>query len=69
MASIPNFAGMIEMIEKASGGQVSGELVFGLAPPPAQMDLIQDGVADIAIIFHGYQRSLCGNKAYRTSRI
>ena len=49
------FAGMIEMIEKASGGQVSGELVFGLAPPPAQMDLIQDGVADIAIIFHGYQ--------------
>ena len=49
------FAGLVEMMEEATDGQVTGELVFGLAPPPAQMDLIQDGAADIAIIFHGYQ--------------
>ncbi|MCE8518099.1 TRAP transporter substrate-binding protein [Ruegeria pomeroyi] len=49
------FAGLIGMMEEATDGQVSGELVFGLAPPPAQMDLIQDGAADMAIIFHGYQ--------------
>ena len=49
------FAGLISMMEEATDGQVSGELVFGLAPPPAQMDLILDGAADIAIIFHGYQ--------------
>ena len=49
------FAGLIEMMEKATDGEVTGELVFGLAPPPAQMDLILDGAADIGIIFHGYQ--------------
>lgn len=49
------FAGLIRMMEEATGGKVTGELKFGLAPPPAQMDLILDGAADIAIIFHGYQ--------------
>lgn len=49
------FSGLISMMEEATGGEVSGELVFGLAPPPAQMDLILDGAADMAIIFHGYQ--------------
>jgi len=49
------FAGLIKMMEEATDGKVSGELVFGLAPPPAQMDLVQDGAADIGIIFHGYQ--------------
>ncbi len=49
------FAGLIKDMEEATGGEVTGELVFGLAPPPAQMDLILDGAADIAIIFHGYQ--------------
>ncbi|QBF30501.1 TRAP transporter substrate-binding protein [Thalassococcus sp. S3] len=49
------FGGMIEMIEAATDGRVTGELVSGLAPPPAQSDLILDGAADIAIIFHGYQ--------------
>ncbi|MBY5932733.1 TRAP transporter substrate-binding protein [Tateyamaria omphalii] len=49
------FAGLVEMMEDATGGAVTGELIFGLAPPPAQMDLILDGAADIAIIFHGYQ--------------
>ncbi|ERP90750.1 C4-dicarboxylate ABC transporter substrate-binding protein [Labrenzia sp. C1B10] len=49
------FANLINMMEEATGGEVSGELVFGLAPPPAQMDLVLDGAADMAIIFHGYQ--------------
>lgn len=49
------FGGLTKMMEEATDGKVSGELVFGLAPPPAQMDLILDGAADIAVIFHGYQ--------------
>ncbi len=49
------FAGLIEMMEQATDGQVTAEIKFGLAPPPAQMDLIMDGAADISIIFHGYQ--------------
>lgn len=49
------FAGLVDMMEDATDGKVTGELVFGLAPPPAQMDLILDGAADVAIIFHGYQ--------------
>ncbi len=49
------FEGLIDMMEKATNGEVTGELKFGLAPPPAQMDLITDGAADISIIFHGYQ--------------
>ena len=49
------FGGLIEMMEEATGGAVSGELVSGLAPPPAQTDLILDGAADVAVIFHGYQ--------------
>ncbi|PIE10378.1 MAG: C4-dicarboxylate ABC transporter substrate-binding protein [Rhodobacterales bacterium] len=49
------FAGLVEMMEDATGGEVTGELKFGLAPPPAQMDLVMDGAADMAIIFHGYQ--------------
>lgn len=49
------FSGLITMMEEATAGEVSGELVFGLAPPPAQMDLVLDGAADMAIIFHGYQ--------------
>ncbi|MEO0389777.1 MAG: TRAP transporter substrate-binding protein [Pseudomonadota bacterium] len=49
------FPGLISMMEEATDGAVSGEIVFGLAPPPAQMDLVLDGAADIAFIFHGYQ--------------
>ena len=49
------FAGLVKMMEEATDGQVTGELKHGLAPPPAQMDLVQDGAADMAIIFHGYQ--------------
>lgn len=49
------FGGLITMMEEATDGAVSGELISGLAPPPAQMDLILDGAADMAVIFHGYQ--------------
>ncbi|MDJ0630590.1 MAG: TRAP transporter substrate-binding protein [Rhodobacter sp.] len=45
----------VEMVEEATDGRVTAELKLGIAPPPAQMDLIQDGAADLSIIFHGYQ--------------
>ncbi len=47
--------GLVDMMEEATDGQVTGELKMGLAPPPAQMDLVMDGAADMTIIFHGYQ--------------
>jgi len=47
--------GLVDMMEEATDGKVSGEIKLGLAPPPAQMDLILDGAADITIIFNGYQ--------------
>lgn len=45
---------LIEMMEEATDGRVTAEVKFGLAPPPAQMDLVLDGAADMTIIFHGY---------------
>ncbi|WP_027848766.1 TRAP transporter substrate-binding protein [Marinospirillum minutulum] len=45
----------IEMIEEATDGRVTAELKLDLGPPPAQTDLIQDGIADVAIIAHSYQ--------------
>jgi TRAP-type C4-dicarboxylate transport system substrate-binding protein len=46
---------IIKRIEDATDGRVTAEVKLGLAPPPAQFDLIQDGAADMSIIFHGYQ--------------
>ncbi len=48
------FPKWIEMVEKATDGRVTGKIEFGLAPPPSQIDLIEDGTADVAWIFHGY---------------
>lgn len=48
------FPKMIEAIEEATDGRVTGEIKYGLASPPAQYDLILDGAADITWIFHGY---------------
>lgn len=48
------FAQLSEMMEEATGGEITTELKNGLAPPPAQMDLVLDGIADFAILFHGY---------------
>lgn len=45
---------VIEMIETATDGRVSGEIKYKLGSPPAQIDLVQDGAADISWIFHGY---------------
>lgn len=49
---LPN---LTQMIEEATDGRVTAEVRLGLAPPPAQMDLVLDGAVDIAYIFHGYQ--------------
>jgi len=46
---------LTKMIEEATDGKVTTELKLGLAPPPAQMDLVLDGAADMTFIFHGYQ--------------
>ncbi len=45
---------LINRIEEATDGRVTAEIKYGLAAPPAQYDLILDGAADIAWIFHGY---------------
>ena len=45
----------VDMVEEATDGKVTAELKLGIAPPPAQMDIVQDGAADVSIIFHGYQ--------------
>ncbi|MEM1047327.1 MAG: TRAP transporter substrate-binding protein [Pseudomonadota bacterium] len=46
---------LIKMIEEATDGRVTAEVKYKLASPPAQMDLILDGAADMSVIFHGYQ--------------
>lgn len=45
---------LIEEMEAATDGRVTAEIKYGLASPPAQYDLILDGAADLAWIFHGY---------------
>ncbi len=45
---------LIDAMEKATDGRVTAEIKYGLAPPPAQYDIILDGAADITWIFHGY---------------
>ncbi len=47
----PNF---IKAIEEATDGRVTAEVKYNLAPPPAMMDLVLDGAADLTWIFHGY---------------
>ncbi|MEZ5936292.1 MAG: TRAP transporter substrate-binding protein [Alphaproteobacteria bacterium] len=48
------FPEWIKQIEEATEGRVTGKIEFGLAPPPGQIDLIEDGSADVSWIFHGY---------------
>lgn len=45
---------LTKMIEEATDGRVTTEIKYGIAPPPAQMDLVIDGAADLVWIFHGY---------------
>ena len=44
----------IARIEAATEGRVTGKIEYQLASPPSQADLIEDGGADAAWIFHGY---------------
>lgn len=44
----------IEMLEKATQGRVTAQIKYNIGSPPAQLDLVQDGAADISWIFHGY---------------
>lgn len=44
----------ISRIEAATEGRVTGKIEYQLASPPSQADLIEDGGADAAWIFHGY---------------
>lgn len=44
----------IARIEAATEGRVTGKVEYNLASPPSQADLIEDGGADAAWIFHGY---------------
>lgn len=46
---------LIGMMEDATDGKVTAQIKYRLGPPPAQMDLVQDGAADLSWIFHGYQ--------------
>ncbi len=48
------FPAWIAEVERVTEGRVTGKIEFGLAPPPGQIDLIEDGSADVAWIFHGY---------------
>ena len=43
-----------KLIEEATEGRVTIKIEYNLGPPPAQMDLVRDGVADATWIFHGY---------------
>lgn len=48
------FPTWIKKVEEATKGRVTGKIEYGLAPPPAQADLLLDGAADVTWIFHGY---------------
>ncbi|MFB4204576.1 Outer membrane transporter protein TsaT [wastewater metagenome] len=44
-----------EAVEKATGGSVQVEVMSSpLGPPPAQYDLVADGLADVGFSVHGY---------------
>lgn len=45
---------LIKEMEAATDGRVTGEVKYGLAPPPALLDVVADGAADMTWIFHGY---------------
>ncbi len=44
----------INRIEAATDGRVTASVEYQLASPPSQADLVEDGGADAAWIFHGY---------------
>lgn len=42
-----------QWVEEATDGRVTIEVLYDMAAPPAQMDVVHDGVADVTWIFHG----------------
>ncbi|MDA1117676.1 MAG: TRAP transporter substrate-binding protein [Proteobacteria bacterium] len=46
--------GWAKDVEKATGGRVTFEIKYNLAPPPGMFDAVRDGVADATWVFHGY---------------
>ncbi len=44
----------INRVEAATDGRVTATVEYQLASPPSQADLVEDGGADAAWIFHGY---------------
>ncbi len=44
----------ISRVEAATEGRVTASVEYQLASPPSQADLVEDGGADAAWIFHGY---------------
>jgi TRAP-type C4-dicarboxylate transport system substrate-binding protein len=45
---------LTKAIEEATDGRVTAEVKYDLAPPPALMDVVADGAADMTWIFQGY---------------
>lgn len=43
-----------KLVEKNSNGRIKVKIEYGLAPPPAQFDIVRDGAAEATWIFHGY---------------
>ena len=46
--------GLAAMISEATGGNVTAVIKTGVGAPPAMIDMVQDGVIDIAYMFNGY---------------
>ena len=44
----------LSCLAKESGGSIKGKIVYKLAPPPRQFDVVRKGLADASWIFHGY---------------
>lgn len=43
-----------EDVNQATDGRVSIDILYDIAPPPAQMETVADNIADIGWIFHGF---------------
>ena len=57
------FPGWDDRIAKATGGSVKTKIEYNLASPLKQFDLVRDGVADAAWIFHGYNTRFVASQA------
>jgi TRAP-type C4-dicarboxylate transport system substrate-binding protein len=57
------FPGWGKRISKATGGNVTTKIEYNLASPLKQFELVRDGVADAAWIFHGYNTRFVASQA------